>query len=157
MSDRLKNQSCRPSPVVWGKHRSKRSTTLGSGFLGFSHPILIFFPQLVIPKNHTKHENLEKVIQLVFLDSFKIFLLSLWSSCQKLTMQRFLCQNVALWEFTSRLLFCCRLCCCLGIHHSLPLNLANVRPQMGFAPVMTLTDVFPPQQEKAHNFGFEVY
>jgi hypothetical protein len=29
---RLKNKSCRPSPVVWGKHRSKWSTRTGSVF-----------------------------------------------------------------------------------------------------------------------------
>jgi hypothetical protein len=39
MPNRLQNQSYRPSPVVWGKHRSKRSLRLGSLEVGFSDPI----------------------------------------------------------------------------------------------------------------------
>ncbi len=63
---RLKNQSCRPSPVVWGKHRSKWSTRLGSWFfrphfqIGLSKFCRNKSAQLVIPKSQGKHGNLKK-------------------------------------------------------------------------------------------------
>ena len=64
---RLKNQSCRPSPVVWEKHRSKWSTRLGSWFfrphfqIGLSKFCRNKSAQLVIPKSQAKHGNLKKV------------------------------------------------------------------------------------------------
>ena len=64
---RLQNQSCRPSPVVWEKHRSKWSTRLGSWFfrphfqIGLSKFCRNKSAQLVIPKSQAKHGNLKKM------------------------------------------------------------------------------------------------
>ena len=63
----LQNQSCRPSPVVWEKHGSKRSMRLGSWVFRplFEHVLLEFLgtktTQFRVPKRKPKHEKLKKV------------------------------------------------------------------------------------------------
>ena len=60
MANRRKNQSCRPSPVVWEKHRSKWSQRLGSRFFGpiFEHALSkLFMNKLLVPKNFKKITN----------------------------------------------------------------------------------------------------
>ena len=67
MSSRLQNQSCRPSPVVWKKHRSKWSQRLGSRFFGplFENGLLHFLgtnsPHVRVHERRPKHEKLKYV------------------------------------------------------------------------------------------------
>ena len=67
MSSRLQNQSCRPSPVVWKKHRSKWSQRLGSRFFGplFENGLLHFLgtnsPHVRVHERRPKHEKLKNV------------------------------------------------------------------------------------------------
>jgi hypothetical protein len=69
ISIRLKNQTCRPSPVVWEKYRPKRSTRLGSWFFRplFEHADLEFLgtksPHFRVHEKRPKHENVKKVLR----------------------------------------------------------------------------------------------
>ncbi len=96
MSNRRQNQSCRPSPVVWGKHWSKWSMRLGSWcfrpsfFLGIGGTILFKIRKFGVQK---KRSLPTKPNHAVFLCLPMYLRLSLPDLCWKTTFSNSLLQT----------------------------------------------------------------